>query len=309
MNKRNYYVNELIEIFPQNPGLLGWNRNRGEVIALRLRPAHNPNIFLPFDSVVRTMIHELTHMEVSPHNAQFYKLMDAMLDEYDGMIAKGFNGDQGGGVFDTTTGQRVGTVGNRLIDKNADPEVLRRRALEAAIKRDQLNKIMAPAGGVRLGGGEDGRVLESLLTPRELAAIAAQRRLEDSKWCGTEENGSASSSSSKWFQDAFPSGNGSGGGSSSSSSSADPAAISSNATTNPGKRKAIEVIVIDDSDDDDDIKILDKPKDVKRSKTAAEEKSVADNETESTHWACPLCTGLTEVQWRMCQFCEYIRKM
>jgi hypothetical protein len=38
--------------------------NKGASILLRLRPPQNRNIFYPFEFILGTMIHELTHMDI-----------------------------------------------------------------------------------------------------------------------------------------------------------------------------------------------------------------------------------------------------
>lgn len=41
---------------------LGININRGQKICIRLRPANDPNSFLPLEEeLIGTMLHELTH--------------------------------------------------------------------------------------------------------------------------------------------------------------------------------------------------------------------------------------------------------
>jgi hypothetical protein len=63
----------------------------------------------------------------------------------------------------------------------------RKKALEAAEKRQRLGKLMLPAGGRRLGGGESAAEREAQFTPQELAAQAAERRHRDNIWCGGQE--------------------------------------------------------------------------------------------------------------------------
>ena len=78
MQKYKWKVNLLTEFFPKDSHLLGLNVNRGEKICVRLRPANNRDVFLPYNSIVGTFLHELTHMQISPHNAAFYKLLDQL---------------------------------------------------------------------------------------------------------------------------------------------------------------------------------------------------------------------------------------
>lgn len=63
---------------PKNPALLGVNVGRGIHVKLRLRRANRDDEFIPFDQVLDTMLHELSHNAHGPHNATFYKLWDEL---------------------------------------------------------------------------------------------------------------------------------------------------------------------------------------------------------------------------------------
>ncbi|KAJ1330144.1 hypothetical protein BSLG_009674 [Batrachochytrium salamandrivorans] len=69
IKSRHFRVGSLEEFYPTNPGLLGLNVNRGQVIRIRLRSAADDNRFLEFNDLIGTMLHELTHnggRQVSP---------------------------------------------------------------------------------------------------------------------------------------------------------------------------------------------------------------------------------------------------
>lgn len=74
--------NELYLLFvlwycsPPNPSLMGLNIGGGAEIKLRLRRQNNEWAFFPYQQILDTMLHELCHNEVGPHNADFYKLLD-----------------------------------------------------------------------------------------------------------------------------------------------------------------------------------------------------------------------------------------
>ena len=53
--------------------LLGYNQNAGALIAMRLRTMDLAT-FMPYDRLVDTLLHELCHNEVGPHNEQFWHL-------------------------------------------------------------------------------------------------------------------------------------------------------------------------------------------------------------------------------------------
>lgn len=85
------------------PNLLGTNYNRGQKVCIRLRRFNNINEFLPLNSLLGTMIHELTHNKYGPHNDLFNNYMNQMIRELEDLMAQGFSG---GGFF--CPGSRLG---------------------------------------------------------------------------------------------------------------------------------------------------------------------------------------------------------
>ncbi|KAH7922803.1 WLM-domain-containing protein [Leucogyrophana mollusca] len=169
MRKHGWVLPMLSEFFPDSPNLV--DVNGGEQILLRLRPAWAPDTFYDEDQVVRVMLHELTHNVHGPHDEKFYKFLAGLEDEYDALQRSGYAGE---GFF--SKGQRLGTN----VSHDLPPHLARARALEAAEKRRKAG-IMLNGGG-RLGG----RVGAMRgMTPRELAAQAAERRQRDEVACGS----------------------------------------------------------------------------------------------------------------------------
>ncbi len=71
--------------------LLGWNRNFGQRIALRLR-TNDLKSFRNYGSIVNTLIHELTHNVFGPHDEKFWKLFNELNHEYDNIHrARGYS--------------------------------------------------------------------------------------------------------------------------------------------------------------------------------------------------------------------------
>ncbi|KAF5374890.1 hypothetical protein D9758_000541 [Tetrapyrgos nigripes] len=176
MRKHGWVLPALAEFFPDNPNLLGHglglNVNMGQKILVRLRPAHYPDWFMEEEDVVQTMLHELTHNVHGPHDDKFYKFLSDLQEEYDALRRSGYAGE---GFF--SKGQRLGTN----VSHNLPPHLARAKALEAAEKRRQISKTLGE-GGRRLGGRLD--TSGKALSPRELAARAAERRVLDEKMCG-----------------------------------------------------------------------------------------------------------------------------
>lgn len=156
MRENEFKVGSLVEFFPRDRRLLGMNVNRGMKIMLRLRNPTDEFQFLPRESIMGTMLHELTHNLFGPHDNRFY----AKLDE---LMGRQWVIEQQG-LFDTFLGH-----GRRLGGQNRDREMIRRQ-------RNQLIR----SRGTRLGS----LTSEPARTPREMAALAAERRAKDNKWCG-----------------------------------------------------------------------------------------------------------------------------
>ena len=75
--------------------ILGMNVNRGQKILLRLRESeHRGGGFLQYDSVLGTMLHELSHNRHSNHSSDFYKLLDTLRDECEQLIGDGITGQR-----------------------------------------------------------------------------------------------------------------------------------------------------------------------------------------------------------------------
>ncbi|KAJ6166556.1 hypothetical protein N7470_002003 [Penicillium chermesinum] len=158
MRQRNWKIRALCEFYPRNANLLGMNDSRG-YIYLRLRYARDPEQFLPFEEIADTMLHELCHIPIKPHNKAFHNLWNQLRDEHVELAMKGFTG----GNF-LSEGRRLG--GSRIPMDEA-----RRQARAAAERRSGL---MAKSGQ-RLGGAAAPRGSDI----RRLRADAAQRRFDE----------------------------------------------------------------------------------------------------------------------------------
>jgi hypothetical protein len=184
MRRRNFTCPVLKEFFPKARNLLGINVGGGggntQEICLRLRPASSPTTFMDYESILYTMLHELTHNIHSPHAAPFYKLLDELKAECEELMAKGIGGTGAG--FDAPS---AGKVGGRFIGPSDQLTSFDRRtaALKAAEQRAKRQAIM-PSGPRKLGGDTTG--LRDL-PPALAAAAAAERRAADNRWCPTEQ--------------------------------------------------------------------------------------------------------------------------
>jgi hypothetical protein len=140
------------------------------------------------------MVHEMTHIKISKHDASFYKLMDELYDEVERR--------SGGEGFSRATGEPLLFPGHGTVLGGKSSSSSTGKATEdarsAAIKRARLAVLYAGSGqrlGEGGGGGgaaNQGQGRPRPLTPAELrerSLAAAERRLRDS-WCHHDEEGS-----------------------------------------------------------------------------------------------------------------------
>lgn len=177
MKEYQFKVGSLVEFYPRDKRLLGMNVNKGVKIMLRLRSPENEFQFLPRESIMGTMLHELTHNLFGAHDNKFYSKLDELRGRQWTIEQQG--------LFDTFLGN-----GRRLGGKPVrDRDLIRR----------QRNQVIRSRGR-KLGSltGEQGR-----RTPKEMAAIAAERRANDKKWCGDDKRDHSEEPSSEDLQEVI----------------------------------------------------------------------------------------------------------
>ncbi|KAJ5336804.1 zinc finger protein [Penicillium brevicompactum] len=168
MRQRAWRVGALCEFYPQQRNLLGLNVNYGQKICLRLRYASDQRQFLPIEDVVDTMLHELCHNVIGPHNQQFHALWNQLRDEHEELARKGY------------TGEGFLSQGKRLGGQRMPVDEARRQARAAAEQR----RTLAKNSGQKLGGTRHLRGTDI----RKLRADAAQRRIEVTQGCASGTN-------------------------------------------------------------------------------------------------------------------------
>lgn len=165
MRQRNWRVGTLAEFYPQETNLLGLNINRGEKICLRLRYPGDDTQFLPVENVVDTMLHELAHNVVGPHNQEFHALWDKLRDEHEALLRKGY------------TGEGFLGRGNRLGGRGVPISEARRLARASAERRRNLTA----GSGQKLGG----QGIMRGQNPRAVIAAAAEKRMRIERGCAS----------------------------------------------------------------------------------------------------------------------------
>ncbi|KAK3114029.1 hypothetical protein LTR53_008068 [Teratosphaeriaceae sp. CCFEE 6253] len=142
MRKHNWHVQILAEFLPPEANLLGLNINSGYKICIRLRYHNNPDLFLPIEELVDTMLHELSHNVWGAHDSNFHRLWDELRDEHETLLRKGYTGE---GFL--SEGHRVGGGRHGF----PPPHEMRRLARASAEKRNAQGKLVK-GSGQRLGG-------------------------------------------------------------------------------------------------------------------------------------------------------------
>lgn len=186
MTLRGWHLPLLVEIYPKKDDLLGFNVNAGRKIALRLRRPHDTGDFYDEESIVETMLHELAHNLRGPHDDVFYQHLDKLTQEWQetragrwlpgqGFLMPGRRLNSGGGNLRTSTGAVLTPLAGQSYQSRT----------EAAGAAQGRRKQKALGDSHLLGGHPENRPFSLVgeLSPREAAAVAAERRLAIQHGC------------------------------------------------------------------------------------------------------------------------------
>lgn len=170
MADRKWSVGELIELTPFEATILGYNRNAGQLIALRLR-TDDLSGFRHYDSVRKVLLHELTHNVWGDHDDNFHALNRQLNKDVVNLdwTAHGANSLGGGDYY------------NPVDDGDED---------------EYGNDVLYETGTYRLGAGSKSD-LSQVLTPeqrRQRLAAAAMSRLTKKEEQEMDEGCGSSSS-------------------------------------------------------------------------------------------------------------------
>ncbi|KAF3902110.1 hypothetical protein ABW21_db0203202 [Orbilia brochopaga] len=131
MRRHGFRISKLAEFYPEmEPNLLGLNTSfpgspNLPIIQLRLRQPFDSRVFLPYEAVVETMVHELTHCVHGPHDDKFWAMFKSLRAELDTLRYTGYTGEGFLGK-----GQALGDVPRGLNNLET-----KRKAREAAERR------------------------------------------------------------------------------------------------------------------------------------------------------------------------------
>ncbi|KAG7386218.1 hypothetical protein PHYPSEUDO_000539 [Phytophthora pseudosyringae] len=176
LTRRRFRVRRLLEFFPKDGALLGMNVNRGAKIYVRLRPKRTPASFYPYEELLRTLLHELTHMVHGPHNQVFYRYLDELKHEMEALMVRGLVGEEGARFADAGAGQRLGGGSSVGVP-------IRVAAVLAAKRREQFHSLLGGETSRRLGSSEASEEVLDPQTLRRKVLEAAERRRSDNEHC------------------------------------------------------------------------------------------------------------------------------
>lgn len=160
MQQHNLKIGVLQEFFPKDDNLLGLNVNRGQKVLLRLRRNNDPYLLMDEDMVLDTLLHELCHNSIGPHNDAFHKLWeDYRSTQY---------GNQALGLYNNFLGQ-----GKKIADDPGRFVIDNNKIVEKVKQKAKFSK------GRKLGTATKvGVSMLSGLTPAEMARQAALERFQ-----------------------------------------------------------------------------------------------------------------------------------
>eukprot|EP00871_Galdieria_phlegrea_P004391 jgi/Galph1/4953/GphlegSOOS_G3603.1 len=175
MAKKKWTVLKLIEFTPKDKKLLGLNVNQGEEIRVRLREAVDNQVFMPIESIIGTVLHELVHNVYKSHNKDFYSLLNVVVEEFESLRHHG-----GSSTWFTYSCNRLG--GKRAVTSNSqDKRTILAEAAEKRRKRASLFSVPQKLGGPTMEEHQH-------ISPKWMAVVAALRRRNDEECCGNSNS-------------------------------------------------------------------------------------------------------------------------
>lgn len=150
------------EFYPRDQRLLGLNVNHGEHIKVRLRRPTNRDQFLPFEEIMCTLLHELVHNTIGPHNKAFYALYYELVRECELLQVQDLQ-RQGAVIpratpFQAREGNPGRVLGGRAVTGESY-DAIRARVLAAVERR--LSAAADAVAGQDCCASQDNRLLES----------------------------------------------------------------------------------------------------------------------------------------------------
>jgi len=195
--------------------LLGYNTNHGLRIDVRLRVGNLNDGFLPYEQIVTTLIHELSHNWVNDHDLLFWTNYGQMRAEYlhthcanssKGVVVNGKSTAQIAGIANITKSlankeTALSTIVLKELERDMDQHGLHPNMIAPAIQQrcqelaDQSRLMLSneqTLGGakmiIRNGAAGTSAASHGRVSARELALAAAEQRARENKDDNREKN-------------------------------------------------------------------------------------------------------------------------
>lgn len=134
MQQKNLKIIQLQEFHPKQENLLGMNVNKGHKVLLRLRPKRDIYTLLDEESVMDTLLHELVHNTIGPHNDKFNKLWDDLRQQQWGNLALG--------LYNNFLGEGI-RLGGGMVKRSVPLMKIGGRGINAGKAASEMAKIAA----------------------------------------------------------------------------------------------------------------------------------------------------------------------
>ncbi|KND00072.1 uncharacterized protein SPPG_04414 [Spizellomyces punctatus DAOM BR117] len=164
MRNHKWSVGALVELHPSERTILGYNENKGQRIALRLR-TDDLDGFRYYDSIRKVLLHELAHMVHSDHNADFHALNRQLNRECDAVTRGGRTLGAKGEYYNSGEEEAVdapafmgGTFrlggGSQSRDNKSQREILAEAALKR-LTREEVELVEGCGSGIHADDSDD----------------------------------------------------------------------------------------------------------------------------------------------------------
>ncbi len=90
MMRKKWRIIHLSEFIPKSPRLLGVNTNHGLDVRIRFRASKNSLRIFSLQDVLGTLLHELVHNDISPHDKKFYALLKTITNDCEFVLTTAF---------------------------------------------------------------------------------------------------------------------------------------------------------------------------------------------------------------------------
>jgi hypothetical protein len=138
MKRRNWRVVTLKELDPSVNSILGYNKNKGQEIALRLRTDDYTG-FRIYGSIRQVMLHELAHMVYTDHDNNFNELNSLLNKEYERFT-------KGAKLSTDKFFQPQGSPDGHVLGGKSSTKSQQELSAEAALRRRELEEMNKKCG-------------------------------------------------------------------------------------------------------------------------------------------------------------------